>query len=314
MKRRTDWLRGCATAIVTPFDARGEVDEARFDALVERQISSGVRTIVVCGTTGEGATLRADEVRHVTVRAVRAARDRARVLVGTGGSSTDRVIEATARARDDGADGALVVTPYYNKPTQEGMRAHFAAIADTVAGFPIVLYNVPGRTAANLLPQTVLRLADEHENVVAIKEASGNVTQTAAIVRDRREGFRVLAGDDALTLPSIALGADGVVSVVSNQAPRLMSELVDRAIAGDWHGARARHYRLLPLMEANFLETNPAPVKAALALMGLVEDRLRLPLVPVEGTTRAKLYDVLVEAGLVGAAVATEGKSRDVAA
>ena len=296
---RAEWLCGCATALVTPFAADETVDEARFRTLVERQIAGGVRVLVPCGTTGESATLSADEQGRVIAVTVEVAKGRARVLAGAGGNATAAVVERARAARTLGADGVLVVAPYYNKPTQAGLIAHFREVAFAVPDLPIVLYNVPGRTASNIEAHTVLTLSRELENVVAVKEASGSLSQIMAILRERPQGFRVLSGDDALTLPLVALGADGVVSVASNEAPGLMSRLVDLAARGEWDEARTLHYRLLPLMEANFLESNPGPVKAAMAQMGLLEERLRLPLVPVHEQTRTSLADLLWKLGLL---------------
>lgn len=299
---RVDWLRGAATALVTPFGADGAVDDVSVRALVERQIAGGIRVLVPCGTTGESATLSADEQRRVIALTCEAARGRARVLAGAGGNATAGAVERAQAARGAGADGVLVVAPYYNKPTQAGLTAHFRAVAAAVPGLPVVLYNVPGRTGSNIDAATVLALARETENIVAVKEASGNLSQIMAIMRERPEGFRVLSGDDAITLPLMALGADGIVSVASNEVPDLMSRLADLALAGQWADARALHYRLLPLMEANFLESNPGPVKAAMALLGLLEERFRLPLVPVQENTRARLRDILHELGIYGRA------------
>ncbi len=307
MTTRVDWLRGCATALVTPFTGDGRPDEARMRALVERQIAGGVKLLVPCGTTGEAATLTAEEQGRVIRVVVETARGRGRVLAGVGSNATAATVERARAARAAGADGVLVVAPYYNKPTQDGLVAHFTAVAEAVAGLPVVLYNVPGRTASNIQAATTLALAREVENVVGVKEASGDFAQIMAILRGRPEGFRVLAGDDAVALPLIALGAEGVVSVVSNEVPDLMHRLTELALAGgsDWSAARALHFRLLPLMEANFIESNPGPVKAALALMGLIEERFRLPLVPVQEKTRARMREVLDELGvLAGAHVA----------
>jgi 4-hydroxy-tetrahydrodipicolinate synthase len=300
MTMPVDWLRGCATALVTPFTAGGAVDEEQFRALVERQLAAGVALLVPCGTTGEGATLDEHEQRRLVALTVAAARGRARVLAGVGSNATAVAVTRARAARDAGADAVLVVAPYYNKPTQTGLLAHFGAVADAVAGLPVVLYNVPGRTASNITAATTLALARAHENVVATKEASGDLAQVMAILRERPPHFRVLSGDDAWTLPLVALGADGVVSVVANEVPDLMARLTALALEGEWEAARALHYRLLPLMEANFLESNPGPVKAALALMGLVEERYRLPLVPVQEQTRARLAAVLAELGALG--------------
>jgi len=299
---RVDWLRGCATALVTPFGAGGAVDEGRLRALVERQISGGVSVLVPCGTTGESATLSADEQQRVIAATADVARGRARVLAGAGGNATSAVIERAQAARSIGVDGVLVVAPYYNKPTQAGLIAHFQAVADAVRDLPVVLYNVPGRTGSNIEAATTLTLARETKNIVAVKEASGNLSQIMAILRERPDGFRVLSGDDALTLPLMALGAEGIVSVASNEVPDLMSKLADLAERGVWDEARALHYRLLPLMDANFLESNPGPVKAAMALMGLLEERFRLPLVPVQDKTRSRLRDLLQALGVLGGA------------
>ncbi|HEX8070705.1 MAG TPA: 4-hydroxy-tetrahydrodipicolinate synthase [Pyrinomonadaceae bacterium] len=299
MTMNADWLRGCATALVTPFKQDGAVDIERFRALVERQIAGGVRVLVPCGTTGESVTLTEDEKHEVIKTTVEVAGERAHVLAGTGSNNTAHVVEQSQAARDLGADAVLVVAPYYNKPTQAGLYAHFRAVAESVAGLPVVLYNVPGRTSSNISAETTLRLARDCENVVATKEASGNLAQIMAILKDRPAHFRVLSGDDALTLPMMALGADGLVSVASNEAPDLLSEMCEEALAGEWERARALHYRLLPLMEVNFIESSPGPVKAALAMLGLCEEQFRLPLVPVEEKSRARVREVLVELGLL---------------
>jgi 4-hydroxy-tetrahydrodipicolinate synthase len=240
-----------------------------------------------------------EEDREVIKICVEAARGRARVIAGTGSNSTVAAVEYSRAARDLGADAVLVVAPFYNKPTQAGLYAHFRAIAEAVEDLPVVLYNVPGRTSCNIAAATTLKLAREVENIAAIKEASGDLSQIMAILRERPAGFRVLSGDDAVTLPLISLGADGVVSVVSNETPALMSQLVWLALNGDWERARALQYKLLPLMEVNFIESSPGPVKAALAMMGLIEENLRLPLVPVSEQSRERVREVLVELGLV---------------
>ena len=299
MTLNAEWLRGCATALVTPFTADGAVDEECLRSLVERQITGGVRILVPCGTTGESVTMTEEEDQTVIKLTVEAARGRARVVAGTGSNSTASSVEYSRKARELGADAVLVVAPYYNKPTQEGLVAHFRAVAEAVADLPVVIYNVPGRTSSNISAQTTLRLAREVENIVAVKEASGNLSQIMEILRGRPEGFYVLSGDDALTLAMIALGADGLISVASNEAPELMSRMVGLALTGEWDGARELHYRLLPLMEANFIESSPGPVKAAMSLLGLLEENLRLPLVPVEEKTRARMSAVLRELGLL---------------
>jgi len=299
MTQYIPWLRGCGTALVTPFTATGAVDEKRFRALVERQIAAGVRLLVPCGTTGEAATMTAAEHERLIALTVETARGRAKVLAGAGNNATAATIDRARAARAAGADALLLVAPYYNKPSQAGLAAHFRAVAHAVGDRPVVLYNVPGRTASNIAATTTLALAREVENIVGVKEASGDLAQIMAILRDRPAGFRVLSGDDAVTLPLIALGADGIVSVVSNETPDLMTNLTESALRGEWETARELHYRLLPLMEANFLESNPGPVKAALAAMGLLEEHFRLPLVPVQEQTRARVRAVLGPLGLL---------------
>jgi 4-hydroxy-tetrahydrodipicolinate synthase len=293
MTMRAEWLRGCATALVTPFTKGGAVDEARMRALVERQIAGGVKVLVPCGTTGESATLSSDEQQRVIAITVATAKDKARVIAGVGNNNTAMTIERAQAARAAGADAALVVGPYYNKPTQAGFLAHYQAIAAAVPGFPVVVYNVPGRTGSNIAAVTTLALAREVDNIVAVKEASGDLSQIMAILKGRPDGFKVLSGDDALTLAVIALGGEGIVSVASNEVPDLMTRMTELALAGDWTAARALHYKLLPLMEGNFIESNPGPVKAAMAILGLLEEQFRLPLVPVQESTRARLKEIL---------------------
>ncbi len=305
MTMKIDWMRGCATALVTPFKADRTVDEERMRALIERQINGGVRLLVPCGTTGESATMTEAEDAMVIGLTVEVARGRARVIAGTGSNSTAAAIEYSQRARDLGADAMLQVAPYYNKPTQEGLYAHFRAVAEAVPETPVMLYNVPGRTSSNIAAQTVLRLAKDCENIVAIKEASGNLTQIMEILRERPANFCLLSGDDAVTLPLIALGAEGIVSVASNEIPDLMSRMTELALAGNWSDARALHYRLLPLMEINFIESSPGPVKAAMAMMGLLEENFRLPLVPIQEKSRNRIREVIADLGILESAHAT---------
>jgi len=293
----TESWQGTYTALVTPFRADGALDEDRLRGLVDFQLEGKVEGIVPCGTTGEGATLTADEQVRVVEIVVERAGGRARVVAGAGGNATAAVIALAKRHRAAGADAILSVVPYYNKPTQAGMLAHFGAVADAL-DVPVVLYNVPGRTSANMRAETTLRLA-EHANVAAVKEASGDLVQVAEILRERPEGFSVLSGEDNLTLPIVALGGDGVISVVSNEVPKEMAEMVRAGLAGDLAEARRLHYRLLGLMNANFYETNPQPVKAALAMMGRLEEHLRLPLVPLSEATRPRLRAHLVDLGLL---------------
>src|SRR5579885_130663 len=294
-----EWMRGCATALVTPFGSDGSVDIGRMRALVGRQIEGGVRLLVPCGTTGESVTMSGEEREEVIRATIEVAHGRARLIAGTGSNNTAHAVESSRWAAEAGADAVLVVAPYYNKPTQEGLYQHFRTIAEAVPETPVVLYNVPGRTSSNIAAETTLRLARDCENVVAVKEASGNLAQIMEILRGRPRDFLVLSGDDAMTFAMIALGADGLISVASNEAPGEMSRMVDAALAGRWDEARREHYRLLPLMDVNFIESSPGPVKAAMTLMGLLEENLRLPLVPVTEKTRARVREVLVESGLL---------------
>jgi 4-hydroxy-tetrahydrodipicolinate synthase len=302
---KLDWMRGCATALVTPFTSEGSIDEERMRALVDRQINGGVKLLVPCGTTGESATMTEDEDARVIAMTIEVARGRAKVIAGAGSNSTASAIDYSKRARDAGADAVLQVAPWYNKPTQEGLYAHFRAIAEAIPDTPVMLYNVPGRTSSNIAAQTTLRLARDCENVVAVKEASGNLSQIMEILRERPAGFSVLSGDDAVTLPLIALGAEGIVSVASNEIPDLMSRMTNLALEGKWDEARELHYRILPLMEINFIESSPGPVKAAMAMMGLLEENFRLPLVPVTESSRAKIRKVLSELRILETAAAT---------
>lgn len=294
MTIKLDWLGGCATALVTPFREDGSIDDDCYRSLVERQIINGVKILVPCGTTGEAMTMSDKERLHVIKMTVEVARNKpARVIAGTGSNSTASTIEFTRKVRELRVDGALVVAPYYNKPTQEGMFAHFTEIANSVKRFPIMLYNVPSRTASNLTAETTVRLAETCDNIVAIKEASGNFSQIMQIIDKRPKYFKIFSGDDMTTIPMISLGADGLVSVVSNELPMETAELVEAAVAGGYSKARRIHYKILDLMEANFIESSPAPCKFVMKEMGLLEENLRLPLVPVSPATREKLLDIL---------------------
>ena len=305
MTMKLNWMRGCATALVTPFLSDGSIDEARMRTLVERQINGGVRLLVPCGTTGESATMTEEEDARVIGLTVEVARGRAKVIAGAGSNATASAIEYSKRARDLGADAVLQVAPWYNKPTQEGLYAHFRAIAEAIPETPIMIYNVPGRTSSNIAAETTLRLARDCENIVAVKEASGNLTQIMEILRERPANFCVLSGDDAVTLPLIALGAEGIVSVASNEIPDLMSRMTNLALEGNWNEARELHYRLLPLMEVNFIESSPGPVKAAMAMMGVLEENFRLPLVPITEKSRARVRAVIAKLGLLETSHAT---------
>ena len=292
---RTRWA-GCGPALVTPFTAGGELDEAGVARLARRQVDGGVHFLVPCGTTGESPTLTHAEKVRVVELVVQAADGRVPVLAGAGGYDTR---SATALAGDmarAGADGLLSVTPYYNKPTPEGLYRHYESLASATE-LPIVVYNVPGRTGCNVTPPTLRRLA-EIPSVVGVKEASGDLGQMCEICRTMPEGFSVLSGDDAFTLALMALGGTGVISVAANECPAEMASLVDRAAAGDFAAARRVHERLLPLMQVNFVESNPIPVKAAMAALGLLEETYRLPMAPPSDASRQRIVETLQTLGL----------------
>jgi len=299
---------GTGTALVTPFRRDGSLDEPALRALIKRQIDSGVDFLVPCGTTGESPTLTHEEHLRVVQIAVELAKGKVAVLAGAGGYSTSEVIALARELAELGADGILSVTPYYNKPTQEGLFQHYRAIAEAVA-LPIIPYSVQGRTGVNIEPATVKRLS-QIENIVGIKEASGNVSQMAAILNAVPDDFIVLSGDDAITLPLIALGGRGVISVVSNEIPAEMTRLTRLALQGDFAGAREIHRRYHPLMEINFVESNPIPVKAAMAEMGLLEPVWRLPLVPPKAENQARIRAVLEALGLAGRSAAAPSAER----
>ena len=290
-------LRGAMTAIVTPFRDDGSVDRPALERLVAWQVESGIHGLVPCGTTGEGATLRPEEHTEVIESTARVVAGRVPVVAGCGTNDTRTTIAAALRAAAAGADALLVVTPYYNKPNRSGMLAHYSTIA-TAVDLPIVVYNVPGRTGQNLGPEQILALA-EIPGIVGVKEAAGSVEQLASIVEGRRDGFAVLTGDDALAVASVAMGADGVISVVSNEAPKLMAAMLESALGGDFASARSLHYRLFPLMRANFVESNPVPVKTALARLGRCGETLRSPLGPPDDATRRLIESALRRAGLL---------------
>lgn len=292
-------LHGALTALVTPFREDGEVDLATFKALVRWQVESGIDGLVPCGTTGEGATLLSEEQDSLVAAAVDAAEGRVPVVAGCGTNDTRRTLELARRAAAAGADALLVVTPYYNKPNRSGMLAHYRAICESVDR-PVIVYNVPGRTGQNVGADLVLELA-EIPGIAGVKEASGSLEQIASILDRRRSGFAVLSGDDALALPALALGADGLISVVSNEAPTETAAMVRAALAGDFESARAMHFRLLGLMRANFVETSPVPVKTAMALLGRCEATIRPPLGPAEPSTRQAMRAALEKAGILGA-------------
>jgi 4-hydroxy-tetrahydrodipicolinate synthase len=287
---RRPWT-GVGTALVTPFTRGGELDEVAIRRLARRQIDEGIHFLVPCGTTGESPTLTHDEHLRVVSLVIEEARGRVPVLAGAGGYNTKDVADLARELEHLGAQGILSVTPYYNKPTQDGLIKHYEAIASRTS-LPIVLYNVPGRTGCNIEPRTVARLA-EVPNIVGVKEASGNMTQMCEVRRGVPDDFLVLSGDDAMTLPLMAVGGNGLISVASNVAPAPMVAMVEAAERGDFAAARAMHTRLLPLMLVNFVESNPIPVKAAMVQLGLLEEIYRLPMVPPSAATRTKLSEVL---------------------
>jgi 4-hydroxy-tetrahydrodipicolinate synthase len=293
---REPW-QGTYTALVTPFRSDGSVDEQALGKLVEFQIEGGVEGLVPCGTTGEAVALSNEEQLRVIQVVTERTDGRVAVIAGVGGNSTDKVVAQARRVESLGVEGILSVVPYYNKPTQEGMYRHFSKLAESVQ-LPVVLYNVPSRTGSNLMPETVERLA-AHGNIRGIKEASGSLLQVMEILTKRPSDFSVFSGEDNLAFPIIALGGDGVVSVISNEVPVLMSGMVREALVGRFPEAREIHFRLLGLMNANFIETNPIPVKAALAMMGLIGEYYRLPMVPIDPRNSETLRSHLVQLELV---------------
>jgi 4-hydroxy-tetrahydrodipicolinate synthase len=292
-------LRGCGTALVTPFRQDSSIDDAALRNLVAWQVESGIDFLVPCGTTGETPTLTHDEWLYVIDTTIEIAAGRVPVVAGATSNSThDAVEKAKEIAARPGVNAILTASPYYNKPTQEGQYRHFKAIAEAVGDKPIILYNVPGRTGANIEPGTLARLA-EIPNVVGVKEASGSMTQIAEVINVVPERFLVFSGDDAVTLPVISLGGVGIISVASNEIPHEMSAMTRAALNNDWTTARSLHRKYLPLMQANFTESSPMPVKAVLAMMGRIEEVYRLPLVPMRRDTRSRLQKVAAEAGLI---------------
>ena len=291
-------LRGCGTALVTPMKSDGSIDDRALRSLVEWQVESGIDFLVPCGTTGETPTLTADEWLHVIDTTIEVVNGRVPIVAGATSNNTREAVEkAKTVASRKGVNALLTASPYYNKPTQEGQYQHFKAIAEAVDK-PLMLYNVPGRTAANIEPATLARLA-QIPNIIAVKEASGNLSQIADVCNAVPEGFLVFSGDDAVTLPVISLGGVGIVSVASNEIPREMAEMTRAALANDWTKARKLHRQFLPLMQANFIESNPMPVKAVLAMMGRIEENYRLPMVPMKKDTRAKLEKIAQEVGVL---------------
>ena len=290
-------LKGCGTALVTPFLANGKVDEKALASLVGWQVQEGIHFLVPCGTTGESPTLKHDEHLAVVDITVRTVAGRVPVIAGAGGNDTAKIIALIAELKKLGVDGILSVSPYYNKPTQEGIYQHFRALAEST-DLPIIVYNVPGRTGSNILPDTLFRLA-EIPNIAGVKEASGDISQIGEICTKAPARFRVLSGDDSLTLPVIALGGHGIISVASNEAPGMMAKFAAACLDGRWDEAREWNRKLYPLMKVNFVETSPIPVKAALSMMGKIEEVYRLPLVKISDAARNKVASVLKNLGLI---------------
>ena len=302
---------GCGTALVTPFQADGSVDERALVALVNWQIDSGIDFLMACGSTGEAATLEEEEWLNVVRLTVEAAAGRVPVWAGCTYNSTQTLVrKAEKLARIRGVDAVLSANPYYNKPSQEGQYRHFRALAEAVDGLPVVLYNVPGRTGANLEPDTILRLAEDLENIVAVKEASGKLSQIAELVHKAPRGFKIFAGDDNLALPAIGIGAHGLASVASNQIPADLSRMIRAALRNDWPLAREIERKYARLFEANFWDTNPGPVKTILSFMGRCDSAVRLPLVEPDRALRLKLERLAGELGLLKYAPLPEGNMR----
>lgn len=295
---RTPIFTGTGTALVTPFNTDRSVDFEALGRLIEMQIENGIEAVIPCGSTGEGATLSTDEKCDIIQYTVERVAGRIPVIAGTGSNDTQATIRLTARAKELGAHGVLLVCPYYNKPTQQGLVEHHRAIAEAV-DIPQILYNVPSRSGVNMTAETQLRIAEECPNVVATKEASANLEQIAEIIRSAPDGFIVVSGDDSLSLPIIACGGKGSIAVISNYAPKQYGDLVRAALGADFETARKHLFALLPLMKLNFIESNPIPVKAVLAGRGLIEEVYRLPLTPLQPENRTKLEQGLREAGLL---------------
>src|SRR5271167_2827878 len=304
-------LRGCGTALVTPFSQDGAVDENALRNLVAWQVESGIDFLIPCGTTGETPTLNHDEWLRVIDLTIEVAAGRVPIVAGaTSNSTQDAVAKAKEVVARPGVDAILTASPYYNKPTQEGQYRHFKAIAEAVQEKPVILYNVPGRTGANIEPATLARLA-EVPNIVGVKEASGNMTQIAEAINTVPGTFLVFSGDDAVTLPVIALGGVGIISVAANEIPHEMTTLTRAALSNDWTTARALHRKYLPLMQANFIESSPLPVKAVLAMMGKIEEVYRLPLLPMRRDTRSRLQKIATEVGLITKPAAPAAETAD---
>lgn len=294
---KKDFLNGTITALATPFKSDLSIDFDAFKRFLDFQMEGGVDAVVVCGSTGEAATLNPKERMSLIITAVEHIKGQITVIAGTGSNDTKASIDMTLVAKEVGADAALLVAPYYNKPSQEGLFHHFASIAEAV-DLPQILYNVPGRAGVNILPQTQLKLAKDYKNIVATKEASGDLDQMSEIIKGAPEGFILLSGDDSLAVPAILFGGKGVISVISNYAPKLFSSMIDLALEGEYDSAMSIHYNLLDLLALNFVETNPVPVKAALAVLGLMEENYRLPLLPIMPANKKLIEKAMKKAKL----------------
>ncbi len=297
MSEAVTTFSGSIVALVTPFDEEGKIDWAAYEHLVNMHAGAGTSGVLVSGTTGEGPTVSDDELQKMVERAQSCLDGRVPVIAGTGTNSTETTIERSRLAQQAGADAFLIVGPYYNKPTQEGLYSHFAAVSKAVE-LPVIVYNVPGRTGSNIVPETMVRIC-MLPNVVAVKEASGSLPQIMQVCSMVGEDAAVLSGDDALTLSILAVGGRGVISVVANELPEKTAQMVSYALEGDFERARSVHFELLPLMEANFIETNPIPVKYALSRMGLITEKYRLPMVPMGAESRRMMDTVLEQMGLI---------------
>ena len=291
-------FKGAITAIVTPFGENGDIDEKSFRKLVDFQIKNKIDGIVPCGTTGESPTLNHQEHQKVIETAIDSANGKIPIIAGTGSNSTSEAISMTKKAADAGADASLQVCPYYNKPTQEGLFMHFSGIAKSV-DIPIIIYNIQGRTGVNLETATLARLAKEHSNIVGVKEASGNISQIMDVISELPKSFAVLSGDDNLAFPLMALGGSGVISVASNIIPKQMHDLTEFALSGNLEKARRLHFQLLPLFKGIFIETNPIPIKAALAMKGMIKETYRLPMCRMKTENKEKLRRILAELKLI---------------
>lgn len=291
-------FRGTFTALVTPFNEDGSIDLPALKKLVNFQIENGISGLVPCGSTGEAATMTPDEMSLVIKTVVSETNKRVPVIAGAGSNDTQKAIRYSINAKKAGADALLHVTPFYNKPTIKGLIAHFKAISDAV-DLPVIIYNVPGRTGSNITPDMVINIINKVPGVIGIKEASGNISQIMDLIKKAPNGFTVLSGDDALTYPIMTLGGHGVISVVSNEIPQQMTDLTSSALSGNWDTARKIHYEWLDLMSANFIETNPQPVKTALSMMGLIKENFRLPLTCMEDKNKAALKSILQKYKLI---------------